>query len=450
MQRFESESTIKELESSLNYIFPIEKSEGISVNTVNEDLKRTEETREGGQYLFWSDKLNGIIAIIYNIDLPRRPCCGILLSVINKPQNTDLAFGNYFCKVFNDDIKLFPNQVTHSEIWLSLRQTQFRRSIAKFSAFSTEPMIKWLQIVENSVSLKYENKPFSFCLFMTKKMKSIRDPLKDEFVPFSNHIPFERGIMGEKWIRGSMSGQTVGLAGYGFAGDLFGMFAIPQHGSMKANDLLSPHEELIPIVNLLIEGTCLFLTTQNGDIYFMLPNQAIFYKTQGRWFYINYANLKLALKPFFDESVLTSILRLILNLSFERHGALVFVPETDIKLNEIIPDFRQKERVNLDIRKTLNGLNISNSTHRKIIQSSSKIDGALVLSKNGLVLDVACIIGQPSESKLKDLKMEKLERFPGARSTAAWSASLYGIAIKVSEDGPVTIFRHGKIIGQVG
>lgn len=152
MQRFESEITRKELESSLTYIFPVDQSREVNKEVANEELTRTEGTRQGGQYLFWSDNLSGIIAILYSADTPRRPCVSILLSLINKPQNTDLAFGNYFCKVFNDDIKLFPNHFTHSEIWLSLRQTQFRRSIAKLSAFSTEPMIKWLQVtVENQL-----------------------------------------------------------------------------------------------------------------------------------------------------------------------------------------------------------------------------------------------------------------------------------------------------------
>jgi hypothetical protein len=39
---------------------------------------------------------------------------------------------------------------------------------------------------------------------------------------------------------------------------------------------------------------------------------------------------------------------------------------------------------------------------------------------------------------------------PGARSRAAWRASLFGAAVKVSEDGPVTIYVREKKVAEVG
>jgi hypothetical protein len=51
---------------------------------------------------------------------------------------------------------------------------------------------------------------------------------------------------------------------------------------------------------------------------------------------------------------------------------------------------------------------------------------------------------------MNELKIIKLKRFSGARSTAAWNASLYGIAIKVSEDGPINIYRYGKLKSHIG
>ncbi|MFV0350657.1 MAG: hypothetical protein ACK5JO_18970 [Halodesulfovibrio sp.] len=38
----------------------------------------------------------------------------------------------------------------------------------------------------------------------------------------------------------------------------------------------------------------------------------------------------------------------------------------------------------------------------------------------------------------------------GGRSTAAASASMYGIAVKVSEDGPISIYRNGRCVYKVG
>ena len=206
MDRFESEKTKMELVSSLKYIFPVENISELTKEETIDELIITKGKREGGQYLFWSESKSRIVVVLYDNERPRNVYSGFLIELISKAQRLDLSFGNYFCKVFNDDIKIIPSQITHSEIWMTLRQTQFRRAIAKFSAFSTEPMIKWLQIVENSTSLKYENNPFSFCLFMTKQKEWIQTPLSKNFIEFSQPIPFEQGIMGEKWLRSSMSG----------------------------------------------------------------------------------------------------------------------------------------------------------------------------------------------------------------------------------------------------
>lgn len=450
MNRSDSKETKIELIESLGYIFPIIEVRDLNKDFIITELQNTKNKREGGQYLFWSDKHNGIVSIIYDNQIPKEVHIGFLIIVVNKPQLIDLNFGNYFCKVFNDDIKFLPRQETHSEIWLSLKQTQFTRAIAKFSSFSTEPMIEWLQIVENSLSLRYENNPFSFCLFMTKQKEWIQTPLGSSFIPFNKQIPLEKGIISEKWLRGAMSGQTVGIAGYGLSGELFGIFAIPDHKINESNIAISPHEDITPITNLLVNGTCLFLTTTNGDVYFMLPNRAVFYKTQGRWFYINYTNIQVVLQGILSPDISDSLLRLILNLSFDRQGALVFIPEEINQLIEIVPDYDTKKKVNSSLRNTIKGLNICIKSHRKIVQSSAKIDGALILGTDGIVLDVSCMIGQPTETKLKEHQIKTLERFPGARSTAAWNASIYGTAIKISEDGPITIFRYGKLIAQIG
>lgn len=450
MNRFQSDQTRQELISSLHYIFPVEEAIDFDSEKILSALELTAINREGGQYLFWSNADNGIIVILYDLEIPHQVYRGFLMTLVNKPQNLDLAFGNYFCKVFNDDIKIIPNQKSHTEIWLSMRQTQFRRAIAKFSAFSTEPMIKWMQLIENSISLKYENKPFSFCLFMTKQRNHIQDPLGDNFIPFSETISFEKGIMNEKWLRGAMSGQKNAIASYGHAGQIFGMFAIPTDYDENLDNLLSPHDELTPITNLLVNGTCMFLTTDNGDIYLILSNKATFYKTQGRWHYLNYSNIHIVLSNLLKENIAKSILRLSLDLSYKRQGALVFIPDNKKKIKEIVPDFTQKIKVNKVLRNTVKGLSITNKAQRKIIMSSAKVDGSLIISANGETLDASCMIGQPTQSKLEEMQIEKLERFSGARSTAAWNASIYGTAIKISEDGPITIFRHGKLIAQVG
>ena len=44
----------------------------------------------------------------------------------------------------------------------------------------------------------------------------------------------------------------------------------------------------------------------------------------------------------------------------------------------------------------------------------------------------------------------QLERFSGARTRAAWNASFTGIAIKISQDGPVQIYREDWLRAEIG
>jgi hypothetical protein len=43
-----------------------------------------------------------------------------------------------------------------------------------------------------------------------------------------------------------------------------------------------------------------------------------------------------------------------------------------------------------------------------------------------------------------------LKSYPGARSTAARNCSVYGVAIKVSHDGPISIFEGGRLKLELG
>lgn len=60
------------------------------------------------------------------------------------------------------------------------------------------------------------------------------------------------------------------------------------------------------------------------------------------------------------------------------------------------------------------------------------------------------MVGEPSPAALTPVGLESLERFGGARSTAAWNASVHGLAIKVSDDGPVDAYEYGRPVFHSG
>lgn len=86
----------------------------------------------------------------------------------------------------------------------------------------------------------------------------------------------------------------------------------------------------------------------------------------------------------------------------------------------------------------------------KLITAAAATDGATILTKGGRVLDIACMVQTPTPDILIANGFDAPKTFPGARSTAAWNASMFGTVLKVSADGPISIWRHGIEIAQVG
>jgi DNA integrity scanning protein DisA with diadenylate cyclase activity len=182
----------------------------------------------------------------------------------------------------------------------------------------------------------------------------------------------------------------------------------------------------------------------------MFPNGAVFHKAQGRWQYLNYDATYSFLTKKLETDTATSILRMALDLSYERRGALLCVVNETESLQKMIPDYASKGRANIALRKSLKGLNVNDSDQRHVIKAAATADGALVIDREGEILDVACMIGDPSDLDLTNAGQTQLRRMSGARSTAAWNASIYGLAIKVSEDGPITVFENGSLTSQIG
>ncbi|MEB8944919.1 diadenylate cyclase [Bacillus cereus] len=92
---------------------------------------------------------------------------------------------------------------------------------------------------------------------------------------------------------------------------------------------------------------------------------------------------------------------------------------------------------------TLNNKNIMNlnDIDYYLFQSIASIDGAVILDKNFNILSYGQII---KKSKNKNSDSTETKNVFGARTVAAAEASYSGIAIKVSEDGDIQIYKNGK------
>ena len=377
------------------------------------------------------------------------PVYGFTLIMSRQYDAHEQRFARFFARVFNDDLKAAPLWGRDEELWLSLQQTRHSRAIGRFSPFHTPIFVKWLRNFENAQSLRYEGRQFSIQLVLTKQIDWVRQNKAAEFVKFPQRMTLAAALFEEKWAMALAAEGDVALVGLGHDRGIVGVVC-PNGQHSSSSIILSPHSDLSGLCDILVPGTMAFVASAKGDLHLIFPTGATFIKTQGRWALSNRLSLEQSLSADLPAPVARSVARIAFDLSYEGRGALFCFLEDASKIGEVIPDHSNKTRSNRPLRLTSRKLDINQAGHRKILKRVATIDGATVFDFTGRVLDAACMVGDPSSAALSSVGLKERRRFPGARSTAAWNASIYGVSVKISEDGPISIFRKGERIMQTG
>jgi hypothetical protein len=437
-----STDTLEELARNLAYILPYEDSELITPPTLRGDENRS-RTNNGPTRVSYNNSDQRLSVYVYDAQ-QQKNVSGLSFKLKRRPDSNDMKLCKDFMRVFGADIESAPSLKEDKELWASLQQTRFTRVIGRFAAFATERFLRWIRVVENAMALRYEGRAFSACIFMTKQMNWVESSPLISFSRLASPIRFEDAILQQKWIRAFLRDPMLGLVGVSLSGSIVGIASFK--AATQEGRAFAPHSNLIPVSSAIVPGTTAFVVSEAGDLYVIFPNGATFVKSQGRWRYVNY----LALLQLFDgllaKEIAVSLVRIILDLSYDRLGGLIVILDDPQRISTLVPDHNGSNRPNKPLRELAAQLRISDTAERRILTSGTTVDGAIVLTKEGRVLDVACMVGEPALADCQAAGKPNLQRYSGARSTAAWNASILGTAIKVSEDGPITVFRSGDVI----
>jgi hypothetical protein len=365
-----------------------------------------------------------------------------------KLSGIDVSVAGALVRVFNQDIAAAPLLEAHQELWISLQQTRFMRAISRLAPFHTAHFMRWLRQLENASTLRYENKPFAATILLTKQVKWVTGNESLNCVRFPDGLPTERALFGEKWLRALTQSRELGLVALGHGMGFWGVFRLPP--PTTACPINPPHKSLRGLCSALIPGTMSIVVTEFGDYYALFPNGCIFLKTQGHWFYLSIEHIREALEKSVGSALAEAVVSLSLDLGYERKGALIVVLDDPKAAHLLVPDHNLAGRSNDALRTFSRRLNLLRESHREIVKDIATIDGALLLSKTGKILDAGCMITDPKIIDVQAKGHRELRKFPGARSTAAWNSSIYGTSVKISEDGPIDVFRDGERLARVG
>ncbi len=204
-----------------------------------------------------------------------------------------------------------------------------------------------------------------------------------------------------------------------------------------------------PIARASRKGRCGIALSRQGDILVLDEGTLRFTYRYGRWHYWNHVHIVHLLRdlartqhvrPQILGRVVGAIYRAALDVSFRRSGGLFVILRNRnslnqvVRLGEAIADTKRDKR-DLEFDGVISKHPIQ-SLPRAIAVELAALDGALVFANSGCLLAYGAVL-QPK-------KAGKLRGTEGSRTKAAIGASNYGLAIKVSSDGDITVYSKGK------
>jgi len=135
-----------------------------------------------------------------------------------------------------------------------------------------------------------------------------------------------------------------------------------------------------------------------------------------------------------------AIYRAALDSSFRRTGALFVLLRRKASLRDIVRlgdavNDKRRDAMDVTFDDVLTPIKVQ-SLPRSVLAELASLDGAVVLSNKGEVVAYGAI--------LEPKKKGRISGAEGSRSKAAIGASKYGLTVKVSSDGDITVYVAGR------
>jgi len=182
----------------------------------------------------------------------------------------------------------------------------------------------------------------------------------------------------------------------------------------------------------LIHGRDIVLTaSRRNDLYFFTKEHVLKWSHK-RWHRVSGPSLESILVRYLPDSAARTLTSVLVELSSKNQGALFAIAHDPAKLVVgASPGLRQQfsGRYLFDLA----------SVNTIAFCRLAAIDGCTVIDSEGHVVNAGVIL---------DIPEDFMSAGEGARTAASSFASTFGLAVKVSHDGPITVFEDGVVIRQ--
>jgi hypothetical protein len=193
---------------------------------------------------------------------------------------------------------------------------------------------------------------------------------------------------------------------------------------------------------------CGIALSRQGDILVFDDGTLRFTYRLGRWQYWNHTHLIKLLRnraraqrvpPRLVGRVVGAIYRVALDVSFRRSGGLFLILHNRAYLRRVVKESdaigdHRRGTTDQEFDAFLSGRTIQ-ALPRAVAVELASLDGAVVLDNSGHILAYGAVLQPRRAGKLRGTE--------GSRTKAAIGASNYGLAMKISSDGDISVYIGG-------
>jgi len=195
-------------------------------------------------------------------------------------------------------------------------------------------------------------------------------------------------------------------------------------------------EHLMPLLNHLHGKTWAAIVGNKRDIQIFTRAGPEIRWSQSKWQFLHLENVyKYIASHVGSEEVALNFWQIAFSLSIMRIGALILIPGSDRR-----PEYASKidlSELQDKIFRTMKGLHIRSFVDGVGMFGVFGSDGLVVVDKSGHIEEAGRIVAIEKQDQVMA---------GGGRTQAAFTCSKYGLVLKVSEDGPISLVQNEKVI----
>lgn len=190
------------------------------------------------------------------------------------------------------------------------------------------------------------------------------------------------------------------------------------------------------------EGAFAIFVNEVSEVEIILDSDRLLVWRKGFWGIYDPGILREFLSGQLEKRSIDYLVWAIYALSKARHGTVVLVADDETDLDALRKgSVGGRDSLSRALVEHVRGSKIGALKRSGELSRILSSDGLTVISRKGELLDAGVII---DTSQVSDLVTG------GGRTTAATAASRFGRVIKVSEDGPVELYRDGQRLYRFG